>query len=302
MSRENDSARQCARDVLALLEWWKSLGVEEIPVGKLGLPPLQPPEISRKTMQRPAGAPPGGASRSSWSSTSGGERRAAPPMRRQPSAPPPAAAPPIAVAQPSRDLEEQLPETENLEDLQQVIGDCQRCPLCQGRSKIVFGEGDPKAEVMFIGEGPGADEDRTGRPFVGRAGKLLTDIIEKGMGVPREKVYIGNIVKCRPPGNRNPETLEMQTCIPFLRQQIQLIEPKVLVLLGKIPTAALLNDFNVVKTPITRWRGEWHRYDSIPTMPTFHPSYLLRNPKAKREVWEDIKQVMERLGWSLPGK
>ncbi len=299
MSHENDNARDCARDLLALLEWWKSLGVESVPVGEAGLPPLQAPARRPATpppSQRPS-APPAGRPANGSSSASLQERRNAPPMRQR-SAPKPRQ----PIQQNTPIPEEKLPETNNLEELQGVIGDCKRCPLCNGRTKIVFGEGDPKAEVMFIGEGPGADEDRSGRPFVGRAGKLLTDIIEKGMGVPREKVYIGNIVKCRPPGNRNPETLEMQTCIPFLRQQIRLIQPKVLVLLGKIPTAALLNDFNVVKTPITRWRGEWRRYDSIPTMPTFHPSYLLRNPKAKREVWEDIKQVMDRLGWSHPGK
>ena len=155
---------------------------------------------------------------------------------------------------------------------------------------------------MFIGEGPGADEDETGRPFVGRAGKVLTDIIEKGFGVPRPQVYIANVVKCRPPGNRNPTADEMKTCIPFLLAQIRLISPKVLMLLGKIPTAALLNDFDETKTPITRMRGIWRKIDELHVLPTFHPSYLLRNPPAKREVWEDVKLVKEFLGMPVPAK
>jgi DNA polymerase len=179
-----------------------------------------------------------------------------------------------------------------LEQLRDVLGDCARCKLCSGRSNIVFGIGNPEAQIMFVGEGPGEDEDRQGIPFVGRAGRLLTDIITKGMGLRREDVYIANVIKCRPPGNRNPEPDEIVACEPFLHRQIALIRPRVLVTLGKFATQALLRS----RTPISQLRGNWHDYQGVPLMPTFHPAYLLRNPSEKRVVWEDIKQVMGELG------
>jgi len=178
----------------------------------------------------------------------------------------------------------------------EVLGDCRRCKLCEGRTHIVFGVGDPGAEVMFVGEGPGADEDAQGVPFVGRAGKLLTDIIEKGMGIGRGEVYIANVVKCRPPKNRNPEPDEIVACEPFLARQIAIIRPRVLVTLGRVPTQSLLQN----RTPISKQRGCWSEYRGVPVMPTFHPAYLLRNPAEKKAVWQDIQEVMKHLGLPRP--
>jgi uracil-DNA glycosylase len=177
-----------------------------------------------------------------------------------------------------------------LREIRDEIGDCTRCKLHKGRTNIVFGVGDPHAGLMFIGEGPGADEDLKGEPFVGRAGQLLTQII-KAMGLTREQVYIANVVKCRPPENRNPEPDEIEQCSPFLRAQIASVNPAVIVALGKFAAQTLLG----VETPISRMRGQFHQMGAVAVMPTFHPSYLLRNPGAKREVWEDMKMVMARL-------
>ena len=185
-----------------------------------------------------------------------------------------------------------------LEAVRQELGDCTRCKLHKGRKSIVFGEGDPKAAVVFVGEGPGFEEDQQGRPFVGAAGQLLTDIIEKGMKLKREDVYICNIVKCRPPNNRNPEPDEVAACIGFVKQQIASINPQVIVTLGNVPTQNLLG----TKDGITRMRGKWQEYQGIPVMPTFHPSYLLRSPGAKKEVWVDIKKVMGKIGLAVPAK
>ena len=177
-----------------------------------------------------------------------------------------------------------------LQEVRAHLGDCTRCKLHSGRKNIVFGVGSPEARLMFVGEGPGADEDEQGEPFVGRAGQLLTQII-KAMGFTREQVYIANVVKCRPPENRNPEPDEIEQCSPFLRAQIEAIRPEVIVTLGKFATQTLLG----TETPISRVRGRFHQVGSTAVMPTFHPSYLLRNPAAKREVWEDMKLVMARL-------
>jgi uracil-DNA glycosylase len=179
----------------------------------------------------------------------------------------------------------------SLEQISADIGDCKLCPLHEGRTNIVFGVGNPNARIMFIGEGPGADEDAQGIPFVGRAGKLLTKIIESGMNIKRDDVYIANIVKCRPPGNRDPEPGEREACMPFLEEQIKSVSPEVIIALGRVPAQTLLD----TKTPIGKLRGIWTERNGFPFMPTFHPSYLLRNPSAKREVWEDIKLVMEKL-------
>ncbi len=178
-----------------------------------------------------------------------------------------------------------------LSAVRQVLGDCRRCKLCDSRTQVVFGVGNPKADLMFVGEGPGRDEDLQGEPFVGRAGQLLTEIITKGMKMKREDVYIANVVKCRPPENRNPEPDEIAQCLPFLERQIDLVAPKVIVALGKVAAQALLR----TNSPISRLRGQWHCYRGIPLMPTLHPAYLLRNPAAKRLVWEDIKQVIRKL-------
>ena len=179
-----------------------------------------------------------------------------------------------------------------LEELRAAIGDCRRCKLCSGRTNLVFGVGNPRAKLMFVGEGPGRDEDLQGEPFVGRAGQLLTDIITKGIGLRREDVYIANVVKCRPPDNRNPEPDEVAACEPFLKKQIEIIRPEIIVALGKFAVQTLLQS----KMPITKLRGNWHTYQGIKLMPTFHPAYLLRNPADKKLVWEDIKKVIKEMG------
>ena len=174
--------------------------------------------------------------------------------------------------------------------IREDIGDCKRCGLCGHRTNIVFGVGDPAARVMFVGEGPGADEDLKGEPFVGRAGQLLNKIIES-MGMERKDVYIANVVKCRPPENRTPLPDEIATCSPFLFKQILVIRPRVVVCLGTPATQTVLG----TRETITRLRGTFHEIDGIRVMPTFHPAYLLRNPAAKREVWDDMKKVMAEL-------
>ena len=170
--------------------------------------------------------------------------------------------------------------------------DCSRCKLhTLGRKQVVFGVGNPNADLMFVGEAPGADEDIQGEPFVGRAGQLLTKIIE-AINLRREDVYIANVIKCRPPQNRNPEPDEVEQCEPFLFRQIDVIKPKVIVALGKFAAQCLLK----TTEPITRIRGREYRYRDAILMPTYHPAYLLRNPSSKREVWEDMKRVRELLG------
>ncbi len=176
------------------------------------------------------------------------------------------------------------------------LGDCRRCKLCERRTQIVFGVGNPRAALMFIGEGPGEEEDRQGEPFVGRAGQLLTEIVTKGMGLRRSDVYIANVVKCRPPGNRNPEPDEIAACQPFLLAQIDSVGPQVIVALGKFAAQTLLE----TATPISKLRGRWFSFRGRRLMPTFHPSYLLRNPGDKKLVWEDIQLVMQELGLPLP--
>jgi uracil-DNA glycosylase len=184
-----------------------------------------------------------------------------------------------------------LEETSSLEALSDHMGDCRRCRLHQGRNHLVFGEGAPNARLVFIGEGPGREEDLAGRPFVGEAGRLLTRIIENGMKLKREEVYICNVVKCRPPGNRDPEADEVATCLPFLERQVRLINPEVICTLGRIAAGSLLaGEFK-----ITRERGKWRSWMGIAWMPTYHPAYLLRNPAAKRPVWEDVQEIMKRL-------
>lgn len=178
--------------------------------------------------------------------------------------------------------------TESLDDIKTEIGPaCMRCKLCTlGRSQTVFGVGHPKARLMFVGEAPGEEEDKRGEPFVGRAGQLLTKIIE-AIGLSREQVYIANVIKCRPPGNRNPEPDEVAACEPYLFRQIDVINPAVIVPLGKFAAQCLLKTTD----PITRLRGRTFDYRGTTLIPTFHPAYLLRNPSAKREVWEDMKKV-----------
>ncbi|MDP9269035.1 MAG: uracil-DNA glycosylase [Acidobacteriota bacterium] len=184
-----------------------------------------------------------------------------------------------------------------LRAIREDIGDCTRCALHKGRKNIVFGVGNAHAELMFVGEGPGADEDAKGEPFVGRAGQLLNKMIE-AMGVTREQVYIANVVKCRPPENRAPERDEMETCSPFLYRQIAAIHPKVIVALGATAAKALLN----VNEPMSALRGRWHDFRGTKLIATYHPAYLLRDPRQKKETWKDLQLAMKELGLPLPAK
>lgn len=208
----------------------------------------------------------------------------------EPSAPasPEAAAVPVVVSRSRADA---------LASIRDEIGDCTRCKLhTLGRRQVVFGVGNPEAEIMFVGEGPGADEDVQGIPFVGKAGQLLTRMIEGGMGIKRDEVYIANVVKCRPPGNRNPEPDEIATCQPFLFAQIEAVKPKVIVALGNFAAQTLLQ----TDTGITRLRGRAYDYRGTTLIPTFHPSFLLRSPGYKREAWEDLKLALRLIGREAP--
>jgi DNA polymerase len=253
-------------DVRAHLEYQRALGVKSIEVNSLD---IQPP------IEQPATRP----------------------VQKEKTVVP-AAAPPVVKETVQTMTSAQVSQPMTLEAIREEIGDCIRCKLHKGRTNIVFGEGDPKAVIVFVGEGPGFEEDQQGRPFVGAAGQLLTDIIEKGMNIKRAEVYICNIVKCRPPNNRNPEPDEVESCIGFVKQQIRAIQPTVIVTLGNVPTQNLLN----TKQGITKLRGVWQEYEGIPVMPTFHPSYLLRSPGEKKWVWVDIKSVLKKLGMQVPTK
>jgi uracil-DNA glycosylase len=209
----------------------------------------------------------------------------------------PAALPPVAVpraaaaAAPAYGLSDKGCGSEGLLSVRAGLGECTRCKLHGGRTRLVFGVGNPSAELMFVGEGPGADEDAQGEPFVGRAGQLLTKMIE-AMGFSRSEVYIANVVKCRPPGNRDPEPDEIEACEPFLKAQIAAIRPRVVVALGRFAVQTLLRD----TTPISRQRGRWREYEGVKLMPTFHPAYLLRNPAEKKPAWDDLQLVMKEFG------
>jgi DNA polymerase len=231
-----------------------------------------------------------------------------PPRAARPKAaapPPPEAAAPVSsfrprvapLAAPTHVGDAAAAKQTRLDAVRAEIGDCRRCTLCEKRSHIVFGEGSPDARVVFVGEGPGEEEDRSGRPFVGRAGELLTKMIE-AVGWRREDVYICNIVKCRPPGNRDPLPLEVSTCEPFLAAQLRAIEPAAIVTLGKPAISALLG--RVV--PITKIRGRWLEWQGVPVMPTYHPAYLLRNytRETRQAVWDDLRAVRERVEGPAP--
>lgn len=182
-----------------------------------------------------------------------------------------------------------------LEELEKEVARCQKCRLHRHRTQTVFGVGNPQARILFIGEGPGEEEDKQGIPFVGRAGQLLTKMIE-AMGLKREEVYIANVIKCRPPNNRDPEPDEIEACMPYLKAQISFIQPEVIIALGKFASQALTGS----PTPITKMRGHWYSFEDIPLMPTYHPSYLLRQQGQKKYAWEDLKKVMKRLGMPIP--
>ncbi len=183
-----------------------------------------------------------------------------------------------------------LAQYESLEEHNQDICKCQLCPLGKTRTNFVYGVGNPKADLMFVGEAPGRDEDEQGEPFVGRAGKLLNDII-KAMKLKREDIYIANILKCRPPSNRDPQPDEMEKCFPYLKEQIRLIKPKIICALGRIGAQALLD----TKTPLGKLRKQWHRFEGIPMLVTYHPAALLRFQKYKKDTWEDMQLIMAEL-------
>jgi DNA polymerase len=259
VSEDRDELLALVRTARAELEWWRETGVETVARGPA---PGTPPTAAETPVEPPTT--------------------------------PNADAPLATAASPQDDFltHPGVRESQTLPALRAVIGECQRCKLAPHRTQIVFGVGNPDADLVFVGEAPGADEDARGEPFVGRAGQLLTEIIVKGMKIRRQDVYIANIIKCRPPENRDPEPDEIAACEPFLKHQLALIQPKVIVTLGKFAAQCLLK----TRTPITRLRGVWATYQGIPLMPTFHPAYLLRNPSDKRLVWQDIQQVMRALG------
>ncbi len=273
--------------------WEAYVGPDEEPPPP-GMAPTEPPAPPATARTEPP-APPAAVSRPNERPVA--KSPASTPASRSP-APAPAPAPATGAGTSQMPiLHTELAACGSLQDVQQVLGPCVRCKLhSQGRQKIVFGTGDPKADIMFVGEGPGEDEDRQGEPFVGKSGQLLTKIIESGMKLRREDVYIANIVKCRPPKNRDPEAEEVQSCEPFLLSQIRIIQPKVIIALGKYAAHTLLRS----KVPITRLRGHWGQYNGIPLMPTFHPAYLLRNPAEKRPLWQDILAVMAFLEMDKP--
>jgi DNA polymerase len=188
------------------------------------------------------------------------------------------------------DVPQETMSTITLESIREEIGDCQRCKLAPKRTNIVFGSGNPKADLVFVGEAPGFDEDQQGLPFVGRAGQLLTKIIES-INLKREDVYICNVLKCRPPENRNPEPDEVAACNPFMKKQLAAIRPKVVCCLGTFAAQTVLQ----TPAPISKLRGKFYDLDGIRVIATFHPAYLLRSPEKKREVWEDMKQIREEL-------
>ncbi len=179
---------------------------------------------------------------------------------------------------------------ETLEEIRDDLGECRRCPLCQKRTRIVFGSGHPQAGLVFVGEAPGREEDLQGEPFVGEAGRLLDSIL-LAMNLTRQDVYICNLIKCRPPGNRDPLSEEVAACESFVKRQLLAIRPQVIVTLGRFATQHLLKTEN----SISQLRGKWQSFEGIPVMPTFHPAYLLRNPASKREAWEDMKQVLAKM-------
>jgi uracil-DNA glycosylase family 4 len=271
--RQAEEIARIAADAVRHLAWLRDAGVTEVPAPA----PRAAPRVAAPPAPLRAAAPAGVDGRA-------------------PAAPPAPEAAGRGTAEPGGDAGKGA-GSEALLAVRRELGDCTRCKLAGGRTHLVFGVGNPRAELLFVGEGPGADEDRQGEPFVGRAGQLLTKMIE-AMGYARGDVYIANVVKCRPPGNRNPEPDEIEACEPFLRAQIAAIGPKVIVALGKFAAQTLLRE----TTPITRLRGRWFQYGGVRLMPTFHPAYLLRSPEEKKKAWEDLQLVMKELGKALPGR
>jgi len=250
--------------------------------------PARPSKPERPAVERPAEKPArqpdvsGGSNEAIWKEFGSRPR----PTYSKPSS----GGTPFVVYEQAWDENVEAPE-QKLEALRHFIGDCARCGLCEGRTNIVFGEGNPSARLMFVGEGPGYNEDKQARPFVGKAGALLDKMIQ-AMGFEREDTYICNVVKCRPPNNRDPEPDEVAACAGFMIQQVQIIEPEVIVGLGKFAVNTLLARDGA----LGKVRGKWHEFEGVPVMPTYHPAYLLRNESGKRPAWNDLQEVMKRLG------
>jgi len=289
VNQERDEAvRLVAGEVARHLVWLRDAGVREVPSPGAALLAMAPGLASRPVVAVPAVAPPGPAT--SEATRSGVVRSGMAPSGVAPSSVAPSG------PGPSGDSAEKGCGSPELAAIRTELGDCHRCKLGAGRTRLVFGVGAPAAELMFVGEGPGADEDLQGEPFVGKAGQLLTRMIE-AMGYRREQVYIANVVKCRPPGNRNPEPDEIESCEPFLKRQIEAVRPRVIVALGKFAAHTLMRS----TIPITRLRGQWSEYQGVKLMPTFHPAYLLRSPHEKSKAWDDLKLVLAALGRPPPG-
>ncbi len=302
---DREDLSELVRDLRGHLSWLADNGVRELPA------PPRPSAASVQAANAPASSSTRSGSlrdavRSAVGSPSPTRAVAPPPAQAPVAVPRPAAnvipfAPRSNIVAPAQPPPASAPATpairRSLEEIRAEIGACQRCKLGKTRTNLVFGVGNPKAELVFVGEGPGADEDAQGIPFVGKAGQLLTKMIE-AMGFSRDDVYICNVVKCRPPGNRNPEPDEIEACEPFLKAQLASLSPKVIVALGKFAAQTLLRD----TTAITRLRGNWREYCGIRLMPTFHPAYLLRSPAEKAKAWEDLKLVMKVFGKEPPAK
>ena len=282
--------REGSQELRARLEWLRLMGVEELPM-RLSPRASPSPGIGRAPSPSAKGVPSPGPERRSVVQVGlfGGFEEMESPEPPGAGRRAQGAETPFSPLAGVKSAEAPDPASA-LRMIRDDIGDCTRCGLCHKRTNIVFGVGNPAARLMFVGEGPGADEDLKGEPFVGRAGQLLTRIIES-MGMERKDVYIANVVKCRPPENRTPLPDEIATCSPFLFKQILAIRPRVIVCLGTPATQTLLG----TRDTITRLRGTFHDIEGLRVMPTFHPAYLLRNPAAKREVWNDMRKVMAEL-------
>jgi DNA polymerase len=274
MGTETEELRSLAAQLRAHLEWRRRFGDATVPAAPT-------PRVGGAPAAAPAAGPPDG------------------PTVDEAAAPEELVEEATVAALPGPAAAGETPAAARLAAVREELGDCQRCKLAPTRHSLVFGVGSPTADLMFVGEGPGADEDRLGEPFVGAAGQLLDKMIA-AMGLRREEVYICNIVKCRPPRNRDPEPDEVDTCKPFLLQQIAAIRPRLIVALGKPAAQCLLQS----TAPIGALRGRWHDFEGVPLMPTYHPAALLRNEGYKRPTWEDLKQVMaemDRLGLKRRG-
>ncbi|BDG01600.1 uracil-DNA glycosylase [Anaeromyxobacter oryzae] len=287
-----DALAEAAAEMIRHLAWLEAAGVREVP------PPAVIQQVAPVPHARPAEGAAGRAIATAAPRAGAPDGDVAPATPAVASPVPAAAAPGSAVAgRGAYALSDKGCGSDALLGVRGEIGACTRCKLARGRTNLVFGVGNPRASLVFVGEGPGEDEDLSGEPFVGKAGQLLTKMIE-AMGFRREDVYIANVVKCRPPGNRNPEPDEIDACEPFLRAQLAAIDPRVIVALGKFAAHTLLRE----TTPISKLRGRWREYAGVKLMPTFHPAYLLRSPEEKKKAWEDLQLVMKELGKPVPGR